>query len=463
MEQELKTPVLVASTLDTYSCYISESKRREDRLFDDSCSPLTREKNQGSNYFKSAQWSTTISYFLLVSLPKKELTNIHRSPDGTSILTSSADNVVRTFIIPPTLLSDTGITELTPYTRHFNPAPISCLDVHPSFDLSSPSTTYYISAPSGFPIRLLNALSPTPVLMSTYSLISETTEAYLTPASMIFPSSSQLFSGTDCLIALFDLSRNGSGPILRLPTVPSKRHRMKGGGVGMRGIVSALAAQSDQNGTLAAGTWTRWVGLYDSGGLGGTVATWSVAEAADKISGIGGNGVSQVIWSECGRYLFVAERMSKGLVTGKLVAWLEGREARTNQRLGVNLFQAESGIEIWAGGTDGVVRVWESVEKKSGAIESSWDWLAHQGISQTIQISKNHFHRLLIQFLDPVTSTIVHSSGTVVATSSGQRRYPAVNKFSEDFSDSSDSSSDMTSLSACSPVIYDNNLKIWSL
>ncbi|RKF83863.1 Telomerase Cajal body protein 1 [Golovinomyces cichoracearum] len=448
MEQELKTPVLVASTLGTYSCSIAESKKREDRLFDDSCSQLTREKDQGSNYYKSAQWSTTISYCLLVCLQKKELTKTDRSPDGTSILTSSADNVVRTFIVPPTLLSDTGITELTPYTRHFNPAPISCVDVHPLFELSSPSTTYYISAPSGFPIRLLNALSPTPVLMSTYSLTSETTEAYLTPASIIFPSSSQLFSGTDCLIALFDLSRNGSGPILRLPTVPSKRHRMKGGGVGMRGIVSALAAQSDQNGTLAAGTWTRWVGLYDSGGLGGTVATWSVAEAADKIAGIGGNGVSQVIWSECGRYLCVVERMSGGLlvfdvrVTGKLVAWLEGREARTNQRLGVNLFQAESGIEIWAGGTDGVVRVWESVEKRSGAIESSWNWLAHQ---------------------DPVTSTTVHSSGTVVATSSGQRRYPAVNRVSEDFSDTSDSSSDITSFSACSSVISDNSLKIWSL
>ncbi|RKF71912.1 Telomerase Cajal body protein 1 [Golovinomyces cichoracearum] len=448
MEQELKTPVLVASTLGTYSCSIAESKKREDRLFDDSCSQLTREKDQGSNYYKSAQWFTTFSYCLLVCLQEKELTKTDRSPDGTSILTSSADNVVRTFIVPPTLLSDTGITELTPYTRHFNPAPISCVDVHPLFELSSPSTTYYISAPSGFPIRLLNALSPTPVLMSTYSLTSESTEAYLTPASMIFPSSSQLFSGTDCLIALFDLSRNGSGPILRLPTVPSKRHRMKGGGVGMRGIVSALAAQPDQNGTLAAGTWTRWVGLYDSGGLGGTVATWSVAEAADKIAGIGGNGVSQVIWSECGRYLCVVERMSGGLlvfdvrVTGKLVAWLEGREARTNQRLGVNLFQAESGIEIWAGGKDGVVRVWESVEKRSGAIESSWNWLAHQ---------------------DPVTSTIVHSSGTVVATSSGQRRYPAVNRVSEDFSDTSDSSSDITSFSACSSVISDNTLKIWSL
>lgn len=161
--------------------------------------------------------------------------------------------------------------------------------------------------------------------------------------------------------------------------------------MGMRGIVSAMSQQpSPENadvGMLAAGTWTRWVGLYDLGGLGGTVATWSVAEAADLDAGIGGTGVTETEWSACGRYLFVVERRSKGIlvydvrVTGKLVSWLVGREADTNQRIGVDLFPGENGTEVWAGGVDGIVRVWEGVGMKEGPLERSWEWQAHDGKS----------------------------------------------------------------------------------
>jgi len=163
---------------------------------------------------------------------------------------------------------------------------------------------------------------------------------------------------------------------------------MKGGGVGMRGIVSALSLQpraNDETGMLAAGTWTRWVGLYDMGGMGGTVATWSIADAADKNAGVGGTGITQTAWRACGRYLFVVERKSRGIlvydvrVTGELVCWLEGRGAETNQRLGVDVFEGERGTEIWAGGTDGVVKVWDNVGMIEGAQGRSWEWRAHDG------------------------------------------------------------------------------------
>lgn len=164
---------------------------------------------------------------------------------------------------------------------------------------------------------------------------------------------------------------------------------MKGGGVGMRGIVSALSVQNcsagEEGGMLAAGTWTRWIGLYDAGGVGGTVATWSIAEAADIHAEIGGTGVTQTLWSSCGRYLYVVERMSRGVlvfdvrVTGRLVAWLKGRRAETNQRLGVDVFEGEKGMEVWAGGADGVVTVWEGVGTKEGDLERDWEWRAHDG------------------------------------------------------------------------------------
>lgn len=159
----------------------------------------------------------------------------------------------------------------------------------------------------------------------------------------------------------------------------------------MRGLVSALALQPDadiQAGSamLAAGTWTRWVSLYDMCGLGGTVSTFPVAAAADEIAGIGGRGVSQLEWSDCGRYLYVVERKSDGVlvydvrVAGKLLAWLKGRDADTNQRMAIDVFGGQDGMEVWAGGRDGSVRVWEGVGAQEGAVEASWAWKAHDGM-----------------------------------------------------------------------------------
>lgn len=444
--QHIRT-TLVASTADTYCCSIAESRFREAQGNDGETAEaapripeITVEQELEVNYFKNTQWSA----------------------DGTSLLTSSADNAIRTFILPPNLLdaSRKPIT-LVPYTAHTYPSSINCVSPYPVFTLSDTSTTLYLSTPNALPIRLTNALSSSPVPISTYPLMSLTTEQYYTPSSLLWSSSAHFLAGTDCLVALFDVSRNGDGPISRMPTIPSKRHKMKGGGVGMRGVVSALSMQpSLENadaGMLAAGTWTRWVGLYDMAGMGGTVATWSIAEASDVHAGVGGSGITQTLWSACGRYLFVVERKSRGVlifdvrVTGKLVAWLEGREADTNQRLGVDVFGAETGSEIWAGGTDGIVKVWEGAGMTEDAVQKSWEWKAHDG---------------------PVTSVAVHASGSVAATCSGERSYPASRRLSFDTEDrkSIESGSDHSSddehklpISQSISQTPDNNVKVWSL
>jgi hypothetical protein len=63
-----------------------------------------------------------------------------------------------------------------------------------------------------------------------------------------------------------------------------------------------------------------------------------------------------------------------------MLAWLEGRAAGTNQRLGVDVFEANGGMEIWAGGVDGVVRIWEGVGQTEGAQQRAWEWKAHDGM-----------------------------------------------------------------------------------
>lgn len=263
-------------------------------------------------------------------------------------------------------------------------------------------------------------------------------------------------TGSDSLICLFDVSRPGSdGPVLRMPTIPSKRKQIVGGGVGMKGIVSAMAMNPNEDGILAAGTFTRNIALYDSRGCGELIGTFSIAKSeADRH--IGGKGITQLLWSPCGRYLYVAERKSQGMlvydirVTGQLLGWLQGRRAISNQRLKADIIpigETES-HEVWAGGTDGVTRVWRNPFATVGQKEPDWEFKVHDGKLSSAIIFL--VFREITRVLDSVTSAVLHPGGSVLATCSGQRHfvdYAAVD--------------DMGNLPARSTG--DNSLRIWSL
>ena len=148
----------------------------------------------------------------------------------------------------------------------------------------------------------------------------------------------------------------------------------------MKGLVSCLGMSSE--GVLAAGTFTRWVGLYDSGGSGGTVGVFEIKSGDGDMDEVGdGTGITQVLWSECGRYLCVVERGSNGVGvwdirgTGRRLSWLNGRKARTGQRLGAEVV----GTNVWAGGLDGNVRVWEGLGRREGVVAPNQDFKVHDG------------------------------------------------------------------------------------
>jgi WD40 repeat protein len=243
-----------------------------------------------------------------------------------------------------------------------------------------------------------------------------------------------------------------------LPTIPSKRRQIVGGGVGMKGIVSALAMNPGGDGILAAGTFTRNIALYGSRGSGDLIGTFSIAKSeADRY--IGGTGITQLLWSPCGRYLYVVERKCQGMlvydirVTGQLLGWLQGREAVSNQRMKADIIavgESES-HEIWAGGTDGLMRIWKNPFETVGAQEPELEFKVHDGKSKTLIIpiepsDKNSDNRNP----DPVTSAVLHPGGSVLATCSGQKQFP--NYAAID---------DVDCLPP--PSKSDNSLKIWSL
>ncbi|KAI9375505.1 WD40-repeat-containing domain protein [Aspergillus egyptiacus] len=347
-----------------------------------------REDHDSLGYFKSAEWS----------------------PDGTTILTDSSDNSLRTYVLPPDLLDERQSPHrLSPYSSLSSGEPTYASTFYPFFSLQEPSSALFLSSVRDHPIRLASALVPT--LCATYSLINPTTEAFISPHSMIYPPAlggTHFLTGSDSLICLFDVSRPGKeGPVSWMPTIPSKRKQAVGGGIGMKGIVSALALSPTGSGILAAGTFSRNVGLYDAHGSGHSMGTFNIAKS-EAVRHIGGSGITQLLWSPCGRYLYIAERKSDGVlvydirVTGQLLGWLQGRNALTNQRMKIDLVATgqDNSHAIWAGGTDGFIRSWEDPAFTAGAQEPSWQWKVHD---------------------DSLNSTVLHPTSNIAATTSGQK------------------------------------------
>ena len=401
-----------------------------------------------SNYFKSAQWHVAHSCVL------SQNADVHlRSPDGTTILSSSYDNKLRSFVLPPDLLSPEQESPhiLTPYSSQQSPEPVYATKFHPAYNLQETSTCLAVASIRSLPIRLFSPFAPG--ILASYPLVSPTTETYITPSSLLFSheNANHFFTGSDSRVSVFDLNRNGEGPISTRHTTPSRRHHTATAG-DMKGIVSSLAISSD--GILAAGTFSRWVGLYDGYGRGDTVSAFAVAQEREGDESTDGKGVTQVMWSQCGRYLCTVERGSDGVGVwdirgnGKWLAWLKGRNARTPQRLGVDMI----GGEVWAGGMDGVVRVWEGLGMTEGVINPKWEYQAHS---------------------DVVSSTTIHQSGSVLATCSGQRHDESTLESASTRSGSHTESSGIASpnfrssqfsRSSGSPdAVFDNSLKIWAL
>ncbi|KAJ9493806.1 hypothetical protein H2202_010734 [Exophiala xenobiotica] len=342
--------------------------------------------------------ATTVKFRDGPNVDEKRLPRIH------------AESFYRSLQWPPDLLEeDKQPHGLSPYCTIPAKEPVNAIAAYPFFNLEDATTALVLSSLRDHPIRLNSALSGH--LGASYPLVNPMTEAFISPHSLTFtPQGDRFIAGSDSLISVFDLSRPGQEPISSLPTGPKRKTTDYNPAVNMRGIVSALA-MDNSTGVLAAGTYGRQVGLYNAMGQAECVGVFSVqGTAAD--THIGGGGITQVTWSQDGRYLYITERKSHGVViydirkTGQLLAWLEGRKAQTNQRLAIDLVTSndQGGQEVWAGGLDGYVRVWRDPHQQEGSVSPAFEFKAHD---------------------DAISGVGIHNGGSVLATASGQRHFDA--------------------------------------
>ena len=288
------------------------------------------------------------------------------SGDGTTIVALNEDRCLRSFVLPTDLLEETQQPHhLAAQSTLQVPTNVQSYAIYPHFNLPDRSTTVVLSASNDLPISLNNALD-FETAHATYHLVHRYTEAYIAPSSLLWMQNGRHFvAGSKDQISIFDPSRDGSGPVVRHKTARGKYgNKLPGSASNPRiGLVSALSINS--KGLLAAGTRDRQVGIYEQGGKGDCVTSFSVASSAGEQDSVQGKGITHLAWSPCGTYLVVAERQSDGMQVFDLrnmlrrVSWLSGRKADTTQKLGLDVVPTAEGYEVWAGGTDGIVRMWK--------------------------------------------------------------------------------------------------------
>ena len=227
----------------------------------------------------------------------------------------------------------------------------------------------------------------------------------------------------------------------------------------LRGIISAMAMNAE--GVLAVGTFAGDVAFLDPTSPSPLIAALPRPKDAER-------GITSLHFHPSpfhSNYLLAAARMSTTMHLFDIrnpalpLSILSGRRAMTQQRLDVDV--TENG-EAWAGGNDGVVKIWEGLGMREGELQPTWEWKAHE---------------------DVVGGMGVYPGGAgVVATCSGSRGDEVFSpkrrthqleasddseesEDSDTTSDSSSTSSTSSSLSSTSSPTSptDSCLKVWAM
>lgn len=273
----------LASTRDTFNGNIHETLLKENALH----SELLR-KNDNTGYTFPNLSSPIPSGSLDLNHQYNICNSIEWCADGSSFVTRSEDNGLRLYIPSPTLLEDED-KQLVPFLRSYRPTPIICSVLHPISSIYDGLCATLVSQ-KDVPLRLMNLIPDEndkyQTLMS-YKTQNYQTEEFLKIHSMEFLDRDRFVCGSNKLVSVFDLNRSE----------PIKEVRPQ---FGIASCITASNSEFSVLGGFYAGSFSNKISVFDS--------DYNVVENTVVTSG---SGVTQLIESSNGKYLYVISRGSK--------------------------------------------------------------------------------------------------------------------------------------------------------
>uniref|UniRef100_A0A8D2M0B8 Telomerase Cajal body protein 1 n=1 Tax=Varanus komodoensis TaxID=61221 RepID=A0A8D2M0B8_VARKO len=250
-------------------------------------------------------------------VPENFLKGCKWAPDGTCLLTNSADNTLRIYNLPAELYTEEwgAVAEMSPVLRMMEGDTVYDYCWFPLMNSSDPQTCFVASSSRDNPIHIWDAFhGDLRASFRPYNHLDELTAAH----SLCFtPDGSQLFCGFNKTVRVFETSRPGRSCENR-PTFAKKQ--------GQSGIISCIAFSPAQP-LYACTSYSKTVGLY------------SRAEGAPlaMLHGHRG-GVTHALFSPDGFHLFTGGRKDVEILCWDLrrpgdVLFSMRRTVATNQRL----------------------------------------------------------------------------------------------------------------------------------
>ncbi|XP_025861194.1 telomerase Cajal body protein 1 isoform X2 [Vulpes vulpes] len=331
--------------------------------------------------FLSGSWSE------FSTQPENFLKGCKWAPDGSCILTNSADNILRIYNLPPELYDEgeqLEYAEMVPVLRMVEGDTIYDYCWYSLMSSSEPDTSYVASSSRENPIHIWDAFTgELRASFRAYNHLDELTAAH----SLCFsPDGSQLFCGFNRTIRVFSTARPGRDCEVRA-TFAKKQ--------GQSGIISCIAFSPAQP-LYACGSYSRSLGLY-------------ACDDGSPLALLGGHqgGITHLCFHPDGNRFFSGARKDAELLCWDLrqpghPLWSLSREVTTNQRIYFDL--DPTGQFLVSGSTSGAVSVWDT----GGA--------GQEGKPEP-----------LLSFLpqkDCTNGVSLHPSLPLLATASGQRVFP---------------------------------------
>ncbi|XP_077400200.1 telomerase Cajal body protein 1 isoform X2 [Vanacampus margaritifer] len=397
----------------------------EEEKPDESADSPNEEQHLALDFSQTPQVLTS-SWNEYSNFPENYLKGCKWAPDGSCILTNSADNVLRVYNLPPEVYTYNwnGLPEMSPVLKMAEGDTVYDYCWYPKMNSLEPPSCFFASSSRDNPVHIWDAFhGEVRASFRPYNHLDELTAAH----SLCFsPDGSQLYCGFDKTVRVFYTERPGRDCEER-PTTAKKQS-------GQSGIISCLGFSPCQS-LYACGSYSRNAGLYScqDGAL--------LALLPARHHG----GLTHLIFSPDGYYLYTGGRKDPEILCwdlrepGQVVFSLK-RNVETNQRIYFDL--DPSGRYLLSGDTEGGVSVWDTQTPAGGEelLEPHVKFQAHWDCTNGISI---------------------HPFMPLVATSSGQRQFPWPGEGDSASSCSDDEEGDGVATPIGAASRGDNGLSLW--